>query len=163
MYLVSFRASTGKNKKKYVKTQKYAQWRRRKGRFRQGRSVVAKGKVAARPGGLDTGIGSGKAGCFATKLLQAGSSCTRRGIGFRRAVLFLLQDRLLQGRPVLLRDRAPESEEIPPEPCPCATGRPQTADAVTALKRNSSGVLSLRHRTARHPFQTGLARIDRGG
>ena len=61
----------------------------------------------------------------------------------------MLQDRLLQGRPVLLRDRAPESEEIPPEPCPCATGRPQTADAVTALKRNSSGTPSLRHRTAR--------------
>ena len=144
MYLVSFRASTGKNKKKYVKTQKYAQWRRRKGRFRQGRSVVAKGKVAARPGGLDTGIGSGKAGCFATKLLQAGSSCTRRGIGFRRAVLFLLQDRLLQGRPFcsgtglrsqkkFLRSPVPAPpdghkpqmllpplKEIPPEPRPCA-------------------------------------------
>ena len=64
------------------------QWRRRKGRFRQGWSVVAKGKVAARPGGLDTGIGSGKASCFATKLLQAGSSCTCSGIASGRAVLF---------------------------------------------------------------------------
>ncbi len=55
------------------------QWRKRKGRFRQGRSVVAKGKVAARPGGLDTGIGSGKASCFAPGQVAAGPSVFATG------------------------------------------------------------------------------------
>ena len=59
MYLVSFRASTGKNKKKYVKTQKYAQWRRRKGRFRQGRAAIAARFGLGRPSCFAPGQGSG--------------------------------------------------------------------------------------------------------
>ena len=44
----------------------------------------------------------------------------------------------------MLRDRAPESEEIPPEPCPYAHGRPESTETAASPRRERENALVFR-------------------
>ena len=44
----------------------------------------------------------------------------------------------------MLRDRAPESEDIPPEPCPYAHGRPESTETAASPSRERENALVFR-------------------